>query len=627
MTDKKEIQDLKEKYHKAYWEIGWKAFRGLWIVSWILQVLFILIFRAHVTSIEMIIFPSVALVVILLVDQAIERNKILIENIFFFYILLIGIIMTHEGLQYDEYKFHETWLVFYSVYLIISIATWFHWKKMVLLFWSIQLYNFVMLHITYEYISTYFYCGYAIIVILLPLIWMVIARTLLGFILMIHNNHDLIETIKKILEVFPEGIIIQSLDKDSQWLTVQFTNNTAAKEIINYEDHCAKPIDDEQLSFVVKSDNSLIESNILSQNENQQKECNLSELLQLQIENTISNQTEVVNSVELLNKQKINSDEDSDSKFYSIKTLCVKWENNKNSYIHVFNNTTTLKKFEQEKTRNECIHLMLSSISHEFRTPINAFSNSMYLLESNYLLLLQKLKEPEYTNIRDNLVHQRQIEANERFFKICKISTSNLLCLVEDILDLAKFEAGTFSLHEKLFSISSLVGEIDYIFGFQWTQKGIAFKIDVSEELMASSFCSDMGRIRQVLINLISNAFKFTMKGGITLKIKSASDFDPAKFERCKFLKFSVIDSGIGIHEKEIPKLFKLFGMVNRHRNNINSRGTGLGLSISKKIVESLGGKISLNSKLEVGTEITFTIKEQKVNHQIVEEIKGIFIK
>ena len=136
---------------------------------------------------------------------------------------------------------------------------------------------------------------------------MVIARTLLGFILMIHKNHDLIETIKKILEVFPEGIIIQSLDKDSQWLTVQFTNNTAAKEIINYEDHCAKPIDDEQLSFVVKSDNSLIKSNILSQNENQQKECNLSELLQLQIENTISNQTEVVNSVELLNKQKSNT--------------------------------------------------------------------------------------------------------------------------------------------------------------------------------------------------------------------------------------------------------------------------------------------------------------------------------
>ena len=76
----------------------------------------------------MIIFPSIGLVVILLVDQAIEKNKKLIESIFCIYILLIELIMTHEGLQYEEYRFHETWLIFYSVYLIISIATWFHWK-------------------------------------------------------------------------------------------------------------------------------------------------------------------------------------------------------------------------------------------------------------------------------------------------------------------------------------------------------------------------------------------------------------------------------------------------------------------------------------------------------------------
>ena len=410
----------------------------------------------------MVIFPSVALAVILLVDQAIERNKILIENIFFFYILLIGIIMTHEGLQYDEYKFHETWLVFYSVYLIISIATWFHWKKMVLLFWPIQLYNFVMLHITYEYISTYFYCGYAIIVILLPLIWMVIARLLLGFIMMIHNNRDLIETIKKILEVFPEGIIIQSFDKDSQSLVVKFTNNTAAKEIINYEDHYGKPIDYEQLSFVVKSTDNIAESNLLNQENSNIKELSLSDLLQSQIENTILNETEVVNSVELLNKQKSNSDESSDSKFYSIKTLCVKLKNNKNSYIHVFNNTTTLKKFEQEKARNECIHLMLSSISHEFRTPINAFSNSVLLLESNYMVMLQRLKNHKYRDIREELISYKHIEANERYFKICKISTSNLMCLVEDILDLAKIEANAFSVNEQYFSISTLINEIQY---------------------------------------------------------------------------------------------------------------------------------------------------------------------
>ena len=128
---------------------------------------------------------------------------------------------------------------------------------------------------------------------------------------MIHNNRDLIETIKKILEVFPEGIIIQSFDKDSQSLVVKFTNNTAAKEIINYEDHYGKPIDDEQLSFVVKSTDNIAESNLLKQENSNIKELNLSDLLQSQIENTILNETEVVNSVELLNKQKSNSDESS----------------------------------------------------------------------------------------------------------------------------------------------------------------------------------------------------------------------------------------------------------------------------------------------------------------------------
>ena len=99
-----------------------------------------------------------------------------------------------------------------------------------------------MLHLTYENISTYFYLGYFIIAVLLPLISMVIARVLLGFILMIHNNQELIKTIKRIFEVFPEGIIIQSFDKEAKWLVVKFTNDTA-KEVIDYENSSNKPID------------------------------------------------------------------------------------------------------------------------------------------------------------------------------------------------------------------------------------------------------------------------------------------------------------------------------------------------------------------------------------------------
>ena len=195
------------------------------------------------------------------------------------------------------------------------------------------------------------------------------------------------------------------------------------------------------------------------------------------------------------------------------------------------------------------------------------------------------------------------------------------MTLVEDILDLAKIEAGTFSLNEQLFSINTLVQDMQFVFEFEWTQKGIYFKVEIDEGLSNSSFCSDIGRIKQVLYNLISNAWKFTIQGGIILRINEKFYFDADSFERRKGLRFEVSDTGVGIPEKDIPKLFKLFGMSNANKSKLNSKGTGLGLAISKKIVESLGGVILLKSKLGVGTDITFTIKEAKANHhEVIEE-------
>ena len=216
---------------------------------------------------------------------------------------------------------------------------------------------------------------------------------------------------------------------------------------------------------------------------------------------------------------------------------------------------------------------------------------------------------------------------NEKFFKICKISTTSLMSLVEDILDLAKIEAGTFSLNKQLFEVKSLVQDIQYVFEFQCTQKGIYFKVDIDNILVDKTFCSDIGRIKQVLNNLISNACKFTLRGGITLHISLNTEFDTDSFERVRYLKFTVSDTGVGVDEKEIPKLFKLFGMIDQHRNKLNSKGTGLGLEISKKLVESLGGKISLKSKLNIGTDITFTIRENNEEIIQVEEEKSNFLK
>ena len=242
------------------------------------------------------------------------------------------------------------------------------------------------------------------------------------------------------------------------------------------------------------------------------------------------------------------------------------------------------------------------------------------VIELGYQEFLLKIEDSVYDSIKKDLIPLRQKEINEKLFKICKISTTSLLSLVEDILDLAKIQAGTFKLNNQMFLIGTLAAEIGYIFEFQWAQKGIAFKIKVSDELKDSSFWSDIGRIKQVLINLISNAYKFTVVGKITLKVSWKHAFDHSSFERRKYLKFKVYDTGVGISENEIPKLFQLFGTWGVNQNNLNSRGTGLGLAISKKIVESLGGHINIKSNENIGTKVTFTVRENYKNENKVEE-------
>ena len=288
----------------------------------------------------------------------------------------------------------------------------------------------------------------------------------------------------------------------------------------------------------------------------------------------------------------------------------------------MFVNWTHIKNFETEKTRNECLQLMFASVSHEFRTPLNAFTNSIFLLENNYQSFNEKYNEVVPNGIKNSLKNSKMEESNEKFFKICKISSKILLSLIEDILDLAKIEAGTFSLWPKPFQLKTLVEEIDSIFSFQWAQKRIFFKVDINERLKNSMFCSDLGRIKQILMNLISNAYKFTQRGGITLEVRRKLVSDEHHLQSTQFLAFKVVDTGVGIAKSDIPNLFQLFGTISKHKWRLNSKGTGLGLTISKKLTESLGGKISIKSQEEIGTESSFTIKECLINDEAIEENK-----
>ena len=156
--------------------------------------------------------------------------------------------------------------------------------------------------------------------------------------------------------------------------------------------------------------------------------------------------------------------------------------------------------------------------------------------------------------------------------------------------------------------------EITYIFEDQCIHKKIEFDVDIPKPVLAQTFCSDIGRIKQILMNLISNSFKFTSEGSIRVSAKLILQRNEGG-ENFRNLVLGVEDTGVGSANAEIKNLFRMFGMINKHQNKLNSKGTGLGLTISKKLTESLGGHIELESVEGKGTKIKFNVVE-KPNHQ-----------
>ena len=249
------------------------------------------------------------------------------------------------------------------------------------------------------------------------------------------------------------------------------------------------------------------------------------------------------------------------------------------------------------------MHIMFSSLSHEFRTPLNSFANSLLLIRSIFQRIRLKISTQELSlGVEADL--ERQYSQVDKFLKMGLISSKVLELMVEDIMDFAKIEAGTFRLVPSKFRIEELISELSYIFTHQCEQKGVEFGIDCIQKVRQIEFLSDAGRIRQVLMNLISNSVKFTHKGYIRVNIElinSESDH-PANSqgnEPERVLKFRVSDTGIGISGADQQHLFKMFETVKEHRDTINMKGTGLGLNITRKLVGVLNNYPHNNEKVE----------------------------
>jgi signal transduction histidine kinase/DNA-binding response OmpR family regulator len=220
----------------------------------------------------------------------------------------------------------------------------------------------------------------------------------------------------------------------------------------------------------------------------------------------------------------------------------------------------------------------LASMSHEIRTPLNG------IIGYTELLLDQDLK-PEQ---RHNLVR-------------IQFAGAALLTVVNDILDFSKIEAGQIELHPDPFSLEALIDNTASIVADLAARKGLTMEVDLDADL-PKALVGDEARLRQILLNLLNNAVKFTQQGSVRLHVRCHSSSS-----ECETICFSVRDTGIGIPRDQRKRLFHRFSQVNQSSTR-GLGGTGLGLAISKRLVQLMGGKIGLESEEGKGSTFWFTV-------------------
>ncbi|PID78118.1 MAG: hypothetical protein CSB21_02325 [Deltaproteobacteria bacterium] len=227
----------------------------------------------------------------------------------------------------------------------------------------------------------------------------------------------------------------------------------------------------------------------------------------------------------------------------------------------------------------------LANISHEIRTPMNSILGFAELLNE-----------------------EAKTETAKNYISHIKNSGQTLLKLIDDILDMSKIEAGMFKFIYQPANIRELLKFVENEFSFAVQKKGIEFSINVDDDI-PEYFLIDELRVRQVIINIVGNAVKFTSAGYVNVDVsKKSIDDNLKKMDIC----IEVSDSGIGIPEKEHARMFKSFTQ-NDGQDSIKFGGTGLGLSLTKKLAELMNGEILLDSIFGYGSTFSFILKDVAV--------------
>ena len=258
----------------------------------------------------------------------------------------------------------------------------------------------------------------------------------------------------------------------------------------------------------------------------------------------------------------------------------------------------------------------LANTSHEIRTPINAVlgMNEMILRETDKM---DRIPDSDAEAFRASVKKIRNYSGN------VDSAGSNLLAIINDILDFTKIEEGRMDIVPTEYQLSSVLNDVSNMIYFKAKQKNLVFVTEVDRTLPDNLY-GDVVRVRQIITNILNNAVKYTDEGSVSLTVTGDITGKTEDGKPVLELVVSVTDTGIGINEQDIGKLFGKFERVDLEKNS-TKEGTGLGLAITKMLLDMMGGTVKVKSEYGKGSTFTVTVPQTVLSNEPVGNFKEKF--